>query len=63
MAAVLEMQGGDMDIDCGRWASAQGWIDALEREARVAYWNTRIEFERRVNLFLDAVAGEDDDER
>ena len=50
-------------MDVERWIAAQGWIDALEREARVAYWNTRIEFERRVKLFLDAVAGEDDDER
>lgn len=46
-----------------QWCEAQAWIDDLEREARVAYWNTRIEFERRVKRFLDAVAGEDDDER
>ena len=27
-----------MDIDYSRWLAAQEWIDALEREARVAYW-------------------------
>ena len=25
-------------MDDERWIAAQGWIDALEREARVAYW-------------------------
>ena len=45
-----------------RWLAAQDWIDAAERDARVAYWCCAMEFERRVRAFLAAVRGEDNDE-
>lgn len=46
-----------------RWLAAQDWIDAAEREARLTYWQKRLEFERRVQRFLKDVAegGRDDD--